>query len=909
VTVRRIIAFWRNLWHRERVEADLHDELHAAFESMVEDHLRAGLSPGEARRAAALAFGPIESVKDRVRDVRSGASLDTVRLDVRYAARLLRRSPLFAIVATLSLAIGIGATTTIFTVGNGLLFRAPPGARDPDALVEIFRAEEGVPLGNFTSSYPYFLDVQQRASSLAGVFSYELEPRPITVGASDGTDVAFANLVSSNYFTVVGVQSAAGRLFTPADDSTFTQSVAVLSHRYWQRRFKGDATVVGTTVQINRRPFTVVGVADDRFHGVNLLSPEVWLPISAIDAVQPGTGRLTNRGMLDLGMGGRLKPGVSRAQAASELDQLARQIEREYPQEHGIRLRVMHLRAIPGALTGVATGLFALLFGIVSTVLIIACANVSGVLLARAAVRRREIAVRMAIGAGRHRLVQQLLTETMLLCVLGGATGLALARGMTSLLLAALPAFPVPIDISLPLDDHVVAFAAAVSFVASGLAGLAPALHASRADVIVALKDESQGPLDRLRLRSGFVIAQVAFSSMLVVLAALLVQALGRIGATHDFDPHGVEASSIDLAAAGYTGLEGETFARELVDRLRGLSGMEAATLAQWMPGRGGTDVAVTVPGLATPDGDSLLGTANAVESDFFRVLRVPLLAGRDFSASDTADRAPVTIISETTARYLWPNESAVDRYITWHEHRARTAEIVTNVKIIGVVPDLRSPFGTPRRRERSRNPAQDLDARPSVAPPVLMMYVPMRQRFAPRFSIFARAREDRAIAPEIRRVVRAMDINLPIIAAQPLDAQMGPIYLQIRMAASVAAAVGVVGVLLAAMGVYGVAAYATQSRTREMGVRLALGAQHGDIVRIVLRQGMTLVLAGSTMGLAFAVAAGRVLSSRLPGVEPFSATAFSAVAMLLCVVGLVACYVPARNAMRIDAMDALRYE
>ncbi|PYR02355.1 MAG: hypothetical protein DMG00_29065, partial [Acidobacteria bacterium] len=562
--LRRLIAFWRNLWRREHLDRDLNDELRTAFDSLVDDHVRAGLSREEAQRAAALEFGPIESVKDRVRDARAGASLDILRLDLRYAARLLRRSPLFTTVATLSLAVGIAATTTIFTVGNGLLFRAPSGVQDPDTLVDIFRAEEGVPMGNFTSSYPYFLDVQRSATSLSGVFAYELEPRPITIGSADGTEVAFANLVSPNYFTVLGVRSAAGRLFTAADDSTSEESIAVLSCRFWQRRFNGDRAIVGATIQVNRYPFTVVGIADEQFHGVNLLSPEVWLPMSAIAVVQPGTRRLTNRALLDLGMGGRLKVETSRSQAAAELDQIARQIEAAYPtEEHGIRLRVGRLSSIPGALTTVATGLFMLLLAVVSTVLIIACANVSGVLLARAALRRREMAVRIAIGAGRRRLIQQLLTETMLLAVLGGATGLAVARAATSLLLAALPPFPVPIDISVPLDRHVVAFAVLVSGIAAGLAGLAPALHASRADIIVALKDESQGSSDRQRLRSAFVVAQVAFSCVLVVIAVLLVQALQRIAATQDFDPHGVEVTSIDLATAGYAA--GGTFARDLV--------------------------------------------------------------------------------------------------------------------------------------------------------------------------------------------------------------------------------------------------------------------------------------------------------------------------------------------------------
>jgi predicted permease len=911
-TLRRIASLWRNLVNPQRVERDLHDELQAAFESLVDDYVRAGMAADAARRAAVVEFGHVEAVKERVRDVRGGASLTALDRDVRYAARLLRRNPVFSAIAVLSLATGIGATTTIVTVANGLLERAPAGVGDPGSLLDIFRAEEGRTLGNFTSSYPYFLDVRGKATSLAGVFAYELEPRPITVGAADGTELAFANLVSANYFVDLGVAPSAGRVFVADEAATpAAASIAVLSHRFWRRRFNANAAIIGSTVQINRHPFTVIGVAHEAFRGTNLLAPDVWMPIAAVDVLQPGTGRMTRRALLDLGMGGRLKPLTSRAQAAAELDAIARQIEREYPlDEGGMRLRVARLSAIPGPLTAVAAGLLALLLAIVSTVLVIACANVSGVLLARATARRREIAVRIAIGAGRGRLIRQLLTETALLFAIGGTAGVVLARAMTSLLLALLPAFPVPIDISLPLDATVVMFAVGVSFVAAVLSGLAPALHASRADVIGALKDESQGPSDRLRVRSAFVIAQVAFSCMLVVIAALLVQALHRIQSTNqNFDSHGVEVASLDLTAAGYGTAAASAFAGDLVDRLRALPGVEAATLVQWMPGRGGSDVDVTVPGTAPPAGDaSFLGTSNAVDADLFRTLHLPILEGRDFTGADTLDREQVVIVSETTARYLWPGQRAVGRYLAWHETRAGRAAVST-LKVIGVVPDVKSPFGAARRRRAAPNAPSGIEGKPVVTPPTLMMYVPLRQRFTPRLTIVTRTNGGRPMAPEIRRLVKAMDANLPMMVPQPLDAQMGPVYLQIRIAASVAAAVGLVGLLLAAMGVYGVTAYTAESRTREIGVRMALGAQRGDIIRMVLRHGMSLVVMGSIIGLALAMAGSRLLRSVLADVAPLDVATFSAAAALFLAIGFAACYVPARRATHIGTVDALRYE
>ena len=912
----RVFSLWRNLVHRDRIDRDLDEEVRATFALVVDEKIAAGMQPDDARRVVTLEMGRVEVVKEQVRDIRAGAFADTVLKDLRYGARLLQRNPVFAVTATLSLAIGIAANTTIFTIANALLFRAPAGVSQPDRLVDISRAEEGKAFPyNFTTSYPYYRDIRQRTTTLAGVYAYEFELRPVTVTLGDGTEYAFANLVTTNYFAVLGVVPAAGRLFTASDSEEPDASpIVVLSHRFWKERLNADPAAIGRQVRINRQPFTVVGVAAEQFRGTNVLSPDLWIPMEMVGVVEPGTSRLTSRRPAGVGMGGQLKPGASIDQAGAELDVIARELEREHPQaDRGARLRVAALSSVPGALATVAAGFFALLLALVLVVLVIASANVAGVLLARAVARRREIAVRMAIGAGRARVIRQLLTETMLLFLLGGAAGLMLARWMTSLLLSALPAFTLPIDVSLPLDGRVIAFTTGLSLVAALLSGLAPALHVSKADVVSGLKDESQGFSGRARARSTFVVAQVAFSIVLVIVAGLLVKALTRISTIDlGFDPRQVETASLDLSSAGYPPAAGASFARDLVERTRAMPGVEAATLAEFMPGRGGRDVNVTVPGTFPANGDPyFIGTWSAVDADYFRTLRIPLLAGRGFSAADRLDAKPVVILNETAARYFWPGRDPIGKIIDWHDLRPSGEDATTRLQVIGVARDLRPPTGAaaggaPDRVTHVRADGQQIIA---IPPSTLMMYVPIQQRYTPRFTLLARTRGDQQIASAIRNLVRSMDPNLPMLTPQPLDSATGPVYVQLRIAASVAGSVGLVGLLLAAIGIYGVTAYTAAQRTREIGIRVAMGAQPRDVVGMVLRQGLSLVFVGSVIGLLLATAATRLIVRLLFGMPPLDPVIFAGAALLFAAIGMAACFVPARRATQIDAMEALRFE
>jgi predicted permease len=586
-------------------------------------------------------------------------------------------------------------------------------------------------------------------------------------------------------------------------------------------------------------------------------------------------------------MGGRLKPGVSRAQADAELKAIGRVLAGERPGKFGdIEWSVASTSPIPALLRGVAAAFVGLLMVLVSLVLLIACSNVTGVLLARAAARRREIAVRVTLGAGRGRLVRQLLTETALLFGLAGLAGVGLARVMTSLLLAALPAFPVPISLSVPLDGRVAAFAAGLSFIAAVLSGLAPALHASRADVVTALKDESQGPSDRLRLRNAFVVAQVAFSILLVVAAGLLGRALGRVTMTDQgFDPRSVEVASIDLSMAGYTDVTGRQFARELLERLRRLPGVASAALTDRLPGGPIQTEAVRHRrgDAAPPDEHAAPASWNIVEPGYFQTLRIPIVSGRDFSAADHEGTQPVAIVDQATARRCWPGEDAIGKYLpTLSEPSPRL--------VIGVVGDVKTAG---RQSDMA----------------VLVVYAPLQQRYRPGVTILVRTRGER-LAGTIRALVTTMDPNLPILAAHTLEErQTGPVVLQLRVAALVSGSVGLVGLLLASIGIYGVTAYSIGRRTREIGIRMTLGAQRGDVVWMVLRQGMSLVAIGAAIGLLLAAAAGRVLGRLLFGLTPLDPVTFVGATLLFAAIGLAACYVPIRRATHISPVEALRYE
>jgi predicted permease len=881
----RLASVWRNLMKRDRVERDLDDELRGTFELLVEEKMCAGMAADEARRAAAIELR-IESIKEHVRDARSGSTLDQIAQDIRYAMRLLRRYPLFALTAALSLAFGIGANTAVFTIGKSLLHFSPSGVSDPDRLVDIGRSLD-VPVGMNPASYPDYLDVRRRATTLEHVYAHPLFLQSMALSSGSGTEQVSGDVVTANYFTALGARPGLGRLFLPEEsDQPGATPIVVLSHRLWVRSFKADPSIVGQTVRLNRYPVTVVGVAAEGFQGTTVVAADLWVPMSAMTYVTRATQTTFDaRHASWVVMGARLKPDVTLQQAAAELADIDRALHAEYPGRGTPRpLRILAASPMADKMPFAAAVLI-LLGALASTVLVVACANVAGLLLARASGRRREMALRLAIGANRLRLIRQLLTETLMLFALGAVAGLALARVMTTALLSLLPALPLPIQLSPTLDWRIVLMTSGLALVAALLSGLAPAMHASRADVSTTLKDESSGASTRVRMRSAFVVAQVSLSLVLIVVGGLFARALQEASSTHaGFDARGVEIASIDTSVVGDSEASGVSFGRELVERVRRVPGVESASMASVLPLANETmGVGLSLPGAAPLPGQEsadVPGSGTIVTPGYFATMRIPLRAGRDFTDQDAIGAPLVGIVGDAAARRFWPNQDPIGKQLRVNG---------SAIQVIGVAQDLRYrtlDFGTES-----------------------FVYLPLRQHYTAKVTLLVRSAGGRSAAPQMRTIAAAMSSALPALSIRSLEDAVAISLTPQRVGTFVAGSLGLVGVLLAAIGIYGVTAYTVSRRTREIAIRTALGAHRGSVVRLVVRQAMSLTTIGCALGLILSALAGRVLSTLLVGVSPIDPATFGGAVALSTGVALAACYVPIARALRIEASDALRSE
>ncbi len=887
--VRRFLCRLVNAFRPGGRESDLAREMSSHLALLEDEFRRRGMSEAEARLAARRAFGGIEQAKDLHRDARSFRWIDDAARDLRHAARLLRRNPLFALTAVLSLAIGIGANTTAFSLANALLFQPPPGVVQPDHLVDIGATRARGGFG--PSSYPNYVDVRERSRALDAVYAYSRFPQAMSLGGFNTgmeAESVFGSLVTLNYFTALGAVPAAGRLFGSTDsEQPGASPVVVLSHRFWSRRFNGDPSVVGRALTLNAHAFTVVGVAPEGFHGTGVRAIDLWVPISMASVLTAERAHaLADRAVHWLFIGARLKPGQSVSQADAEMDVIGRALEREYPEQNReAGLRVMAMSRVPGN-SGPIAALLALVTVIASFVLIVACANVAGALLARGAARRQEMALRVAIGAGRARLVRQMLAESVLLFVCGGAAALILGRILMSAIASLLPAMPFPVDLSLALDGRVIAYTVGLSLLASLLSGLAPALQASKANVLPGLRSDA-GLVGRLRLHNAFVIAQVTLSIVLVIVGGMFARALQRATSIDPgFDARGVELATVELSQAGYTAATGPTFVRELIDRIRELPDVESVTMAGSVPG--GFEVrreAVEIPGASAA---SFNVDWNVVEPGYFATLRISLTSGRDFSAVDRAETQPVAIVSDSAARQFWPAQNAIGQYL--RQGRGQGAAQLKPLLVIGVARDVQSTS------------LMDGVARPSV-------YVPLQQQYTSNLTIVARTNRGQRIANQIRALLESLNPNLPITSSGTLEDSVAVGLIPQRLVATVSGGLGVIGLLLAGFGVYGVTAYAVTRRTREIGIRIALGARRADVVRMILRDGLWLTLIGAGIGVLPAAGVSHVLGAFLFGIPPIDPVTFTATILLFVAIGLAACYVPVRRASQIDPVEALRRE
>jgi macrolide transport system ATP-binding/permease protein len=817
--------------------------------------------------------------------------------DVRFGLRVLWKSKGFTAVAVLTLALGIGVNTAIFSGVSAFVLRQLPGVSEPEGLVSLFEAPVVSGRGGFNNfSYPDYKDYVERTDVFEGVQANTMVQAAI--GADrERTDVDWGQLVSGNFFDVMRAKMALGRGFLPEEDKTpGTHPVVVLSHDLWRTRFDSDRSIVGKTVQLNGHPFTVVGVANEEFTGSKwALGMKFWVPLMIKQQVMSGSDAwITQRGNHWLELMGRLKPGVTRDQAASALTAVAMRLESEYPEERNKNVRVQVLEERQGRwsdLSGTVRLSSGLAMVVVALVLLVACANVANMMLARSVARRREIGIRLALGAGRWRVVRQLLTESVMLALMGGALGLILSFWMTDAMTSFFPVIAYQIVLDVAPDSRALIFTLAVSLLTGIVFGLAPAFEATKTDLVPVLKGETTqgGRARRFSLRNALVVAQVALSLVVLVCAGLFVQSFRNAKSIDPgFATHDAVLVSVNPGLFGYTKEQGRDFYKRLSERARSLPGVEAAAFIDRMPlgdGSNNWGPIYAVEKGVPPPGEGMDAVAETVSPDYFKAMRIPLVDGRDFDEREQEGITPESvIINETLARRLWPGESAVGKRM------GLGRDLKDAMQVIGVARDSKArTLG-----ESQRN----------------IMYVSVDQTYRGGMTMVVRTPgEGRGVVDGVRQAVKEIDPRMPLYKVVTIEQHLTWAFWAQNMAASLAAGFGILALVLAAVGLYGVVSYSVARRTREIGIRVALGAQARDILRIVLGQGMALTLVGLAAGLAAAFALARLLASLLYGVSPGDPATYILVAVLLACVALVACLVPARRATKVDPMVALRYE
>jgi predicted permease len=809
--------------------------------------------------------------------------------DLKFALRQLLKNPGFTAVAVLTLALGIGANTAAFSWIQSVLLRTIPGVVEPNRLVVLAPRHVTGRLID-TMSYPDIQDLAAHKGLFAGIVASQYSPMSLSVG--DEPEWVWGQIVTANFFDVLGVRAALGRTFLPEEEiQPGGHPVAVLSHAFWKRRFNGDSNVVGRILTLNRHAFTVVGVAAPGFRGtMGGLAFDLWAPVMMHGQLTPGgwdPALFQSRGNRWLHTVARLAPQTNAKSAQAAVDTIARQWEQEFPTSNrNIGYAVVPMWKSPWGAPGVLLPLLSVMFAVTVLVLLIVAANIANLLLARATSRERELALRMALGAGRARLFRQLLTESVLLALLGGAAGIPCAIWLMDVTSQLFPVVFLPVVLSPELDLRGLVVTLLTALGTGVLFGLAPAWQFSRPNLSAGLKEGGRGVASgRHWLRGGLVVSEMALALLLLIGAGLCYISFRQAHAMNPgFQADKVLLANLRLGVHGYAAEQGKLFYRKLLERLGELPQAEAVSLAEYVPlgPEGGSSTRVSVEGYLPQPTEQMSFGYSIVSAGYFRTIRMPLLDGRDFTARDDASAAGAIVINQTMANRFWPGQSPVGRRMTIFGSRVMT--------VIGVVQ------GAKYRRLNEEATG--------------FFYIPLEQFYTPNMNVHLRtAANPLALAQAVRREVKALDPGVqPAITVSISDVTDFAV-LTHRIAAAVLTVLGVTALLLAVMGIYGVMAFTVSQRTQEIGIRIALGAKKSDVLKLVLGQGIKLALIGVMTGLAGAFVVTRLLSSLLVGVNALDPLVFAGAASVLAAVASLACYLPAWRATRVDPMVALRYE
>jgi macrolide transport system ATP-binding/permease protein len=880
--IRRLAALFR----RRRLEDDLDEELRSHLEMAVELNLGKGMNAEEARREALRSFGGVEQTKEIYRDQRGLPMIETTLQDLRFGLRMLRRSPGFSILAILCLTLGIGANAAVFGWVEGILFRPYPAVTHQEQLLALTGTVRGEPEPTGTS-WPDILDLQRSCTLIDSFIVTKIMGTTLSIG--DRAEITTGSIVSANYFDAIGVHPILGRGFEPGEDAgRNAHPVTVISYQLWKGRFKGDPQIIGKTQRLNNVVHTIVGVAPEGFYGTFVgWAMQFWVPASMEETFEAGGYKLEDRGARWIEAYVRLKPGVTPVQAQQEISAVAKRLEADYPDTNrgrGIKLWPLWQTPFNNANTLLPT--LEIMLAVVVFVLLIACANVGNLLLVRSFARRHEMTVRLAIGAGRGRLLKQLFTEGLILAAFGAVGGLLVAYWCSHALVLLFPARG-GVTMHLPgeIDWRVLALSAGVCLIATLLLGLVPAMQTGKIDLAGALKAESLGVVGgraRAWVRSGLVLVQVSLSFVLLVGAGLLLQSLQEIRNTSPgFSTHGVLETAVPLVAAGYDAQRAQSFQDELLDRVKALPGVESAAFGRMTPlGYGSfSSTAIAVDGYQPPPEEQPTVEYNEVGPDYFATMGIPLVSGREFTRADDEKAALVAVVNETMAAKYCRGKNPIGERV---QVKGRWMQVV------GLAKD--SKYESVREA------------------PKPFFYVPLRQNFSRGAGLYIRTPlSTETMATALAREVHALDGNLALYEVITLQEQVDRSTSPQMVAVTLVGVLGGLALLLAAIGLYGVMSYAVSQSTRELGLRMALGAGASNLLGLVLSRGLALTAGGVLLGAAVALGLTRLLGNLLYKVSPRDPLAFVSALVVMTIAALAACFLPAWRATRTDPARALR--